>query len=44
MAFDVEKAEVHLEHDDDGPIALWNEFHMRRTRLNLNPSTIVDEL
>lgn len=43
MCFDFEKAEIHLEHDD-APIALWNEFHMRRTRLSLTPEAIVDEL
>ena len=43
IAFDIERSEVHLEHDD-APIGLWNEFHMRRTRLNLTPESIVDEL
>jgi hypothetical protein len=43
MCFDFEKAEIHLE-SDDAPVALWNEFHMRRTRLGLAPDAIVDEL
>ena len=43
ICFDLYKAEIYLENDD-GPISLWNEYHLRRTRLNLSGNDIVDEM
>jgi hypothetical protein len=44
ICFDINKAEIHLENDTTGPIALWNEYHLRRTRMNLFGNDIVNEM
>ncbi len=43
ICFDVQRAELHLEKYED-PVCLWNEFHLRRTRLGMAPMSITEDL
>eukprot|EP00946_MAST-07B_sp_MAST-7B-sp1_P005345 g5345.t1 len=43
ICFDIQRAELHLEKHED-PVCLWNEFHLRRTRLGMAPMKITEDL
>ena len=43
ICFDIQRAELHLENFES-QVSLWNEFHLRRTQLGMEPKIIIEDL